>query len=284
VDPNTDLPFTATSLTNGATYTFSVTATNSVGAGPASTSSNSVTPLSTITVPGAPTNLTASAGNTTANLTWTPPPSGGTPINGYAISSTPGGLTWGISPGSTSFTATGLTNGTTYQFTITASNGMGSGPASAPSNPVTPSGAGTVSNLKVYDTSNAASWSIQGNLQVSNLGWGDRPYTLKSIPAGLLGSQWLRTSMLSKTWNNGSMLVSFSIRSQMTVSVAVDTRLGRRPWMDSSWVDSGTQIVDSESTPSHLEVFQKVFPAGTVSLGPNAGSGSTYIQYLVAAQ
>jgi hypothetical protein len=30
-----------------------------------------------------------------------------------------------------------------------------------------------------------------------------------------------------------------------TVSVAVDTRVGRRPWLDSSWVDTGLQLTDT---------------------------------------
>jgi Alginate lyase len=66
------------------------------------------------------------------------------------------------------------------------------------------------------------------------------------------------------------------------VSVAVDTRLGRRSWMDASWVDTGTQMVDNDARTAHFEVFRKSFGAGTVTLGPNAGSGSTYLMYVVA--
>jgi len=134
---------TVTGLTNGSTYTFTVAATNAVGTGPASSPSNAVTPTAP-TVPGAPTSVTAAAGNAQATVSWTAPSNGGGTITAYTItpyigSTAQPATTIAGSPPPTSATVTGLTNGSTYTFTVAATNAVGTGPASSPSNPVTPS-------------------------------------------------------------------------------------------------------------------------------------------------
>ena len=116
----------ATATTGGATadQTVTVTATN-----------QSEPPL-------APTIGTATAGNASASVAFTPPTNTGRPaITGYTATSSPGGIT---GTGATSpITVSGLTNGTAYTFTVTAANPDGTGPASAASNSVTPSAGGS---------------------------------------------------------------------------------------------------------------------------------------------
>jgi hypothetical protein len=94
--------------------------------------------------PPAPTGVGAVAGNGSATVTWTPAGTGGSPITSYTVTPFVGTaaqapIVVSGSPPATSTTVTGLTNGTTYTFTVTASNLLCTGPASAPSNPVTPS-------------------------------------------------------------------------------------------------------------------------------------------------
>jgi C1A family cysteine protease len=125
-------PITVKGLTNGTAYTFTITAANKVGTGPVSGPSGSVTPG---TVPGAPTGVTATPANAQATVSFTTPASnGGSAINDYTVTSLPGGKTAsGTGP---TLTVTGLTKGTAYTFTVKATNAMGTGPASKPSNKV----------------------------------------------------------------------------------------------------------------------------------------------------
>ena len=93
--------------------------------------------------PGQVTNVTATAGYASAGVSWSAPTSGGAvttyTITPYIGSAAQTPITVTGSPAPTSTTVTGLTNGTTYTFTVTASNPNGKGPESAPSNAVTPS-------------------------------------------------------------------------------------------------------------------------------------------------
>ncbi|MFZ4858937.1 MAG: fibronectin type III domain-containing protein [Desulfuromonadaceae bacterium] len=133
----TALSHTITGLTNGTSYTFTVTASNSAGTSTASAASNAVIPVAALTVPGAPTIGTATGSDAQATVTFTPPANnGGSAITGYTVTSSPGGNT--ISGPASPLTVTGLINRTSYTFTVTATNSVGTSGASAPSNAATP--------------------------------------------------------------------------------------------------------------------------------------------------
>jgi hypothetical protein len=129
-------PITFNGLTNGTPYTISVTATTNVGTGPAAVAT--VTPR---TIPGAPTSVSATPGDTLAVVSFLPPASnGGEAASSYTVTASPGGQT--ASGPSSPITMTGLHNGTSYTFTVTATNSAGAGPASSPSAPVVPAEGG----------------------------------------------------------------------------------------------------------------------------------------------
>jgi hypothetical protein len=125
-------------LTNGAPYTFTLTADNAVGS---STLARS-TALTPRTVPGAPVVGSPTPGSASATVRWTAPAStGGAVISGYVVkvySGTTLVKTVNALASARSLVVTGLVNGTDYTYTVTAKNVAGLGSASAESSVVTP--------------------------------------------------------------------------------------------------------------------------------------------------
>jgi hypothetical protein len=94
------------------------------------------------TAPAAPTGVVATAGNGSATVSWTAPASGGSPITSYTVTPFAGSVAQApmtVAAPATTTTVSGLANGTAYTFVVTATNAIGTGPASTPSVPVTPS-------------------------------------------------------------------------------------------------------------------------------------------------
>jgi hypothetical protein len=156
---------TVTGLTNGTAVTLQVAASNPLGTGPASGTSNAVTPAGA--APGAPTIGSATAGSNTASVGWTPPVfDGGSPITGYTIialdaAGATAATVFATAPAATA-TVTGLTNGQSYRLQVSASNAAGSGPFSAPSATVTPAtvpGAPVIGTPIAGNASALVSWA-----------------------------------------------------------------------------------------------------------------------------
>ena len=127
-------------LTTGTTYTYKISAINSIGAGnPSNEATATPTPTSApaATVPSFPTGLTAAAASTTqVSLSWNLPSSnGGSPIIGYKIEVKNGTSIYSVLTANagnvTSYMHSGLTTGTTYTYKVSAINSVGT---SSPSN------------------------------------------------------------------------------------------------------------------------------------------------------
>lgn len=120
--------------TAGGTFSFSVTATNGVG--------TAVSVLNTITVsggaPSAPSVSQVNPGGGQVAVSWTPPGSnGGSVVTGYTVTAS-NGMTCSAAPPATACVVTGLTPGTQYTFTVTATNAIGTSVASSVSSSVMP--------------------------------------------------------------------------------------------------------------------------------------------------
>lgn len=114
---------------------------------------------SNISVPGAPTSVSATVDNAQSTVSFVAPTSnGGSTILSYTVISSPGNIK--KSGSSSPITITGLTNGTAYTFTVKAHNIAGSSVASSASSSVTPLEAVSVDYLVV--AGGGSSGSITG--------------------------------------------------------------------------------------------------------------------------
>lgn len=167
---NANSPITVTALTNGDSYVFTVVANGATANSVPSTASNAVTPVS---VPGAPTSVTATAGNSSATVGFLPPASnGGNPINNYTVTATDltvpanGGQT--VTGHSSPLSLIGLTNGDYYTFTVVATNNVGNSAASAASSSVQPEPAAP-SNTPPAPYPNAYSFTVTKPINLNQL-------------------------------------------------------------------------------------------------------------------
>jgi Fibronectin type III domain/NHL repeat len=118
------------------------------------------------TVPGPPTNVTATAGSAQASVTWSAPvPDGGAPISNYIVQySTDGGASWSTATMctglATSCKVTSLTNVSSYLFRVLAANVIGTGDPSTPS-AVTPTSSAKA--LTLAETGSNLAWLLDAS-------------------------------------------------------------------------------------------------------------------------
>lgn len=220
-----------TGLTNGVALQFQVQACNSNGCSPFSIASAAVTPQA-LTAPGAPTGVVASGLNASAQVAWsTPANTGGSPITGYTITALIGGVPTALKtnapPTATGAVITGLTNGTTYSFTVHATNATGSSTESLPSNAVTPF-VPNVNDLAITMTAPAsvnAGAFVNFNMVVTNGGPGNAAdVTLSDTIPGTFQSFTTTQGVCVRTGsilscNLGGMVAGATATIKLTVAI-----------------------------------------------------------------
>ena len=177
--------FPMTGLPNYGTYPVSISGTTASSGHYSGTVSVTVKPAGTVST--APRNVKATSGDSTANLTWTPPQKlGGSPITDYVVEmSTDGGAFAATACTGTALSCSfsGLTNGSMYTFRVAATNAYGTSNYSAISRAVTPKGLPSVP-LNVTAVAGRYSAMISWNIPATDGGSMIKRYVVTGSPGG----------------------------------------------------------------------------------------------------
>ncbi len=231
-------------LAGGSSWVFQVRAVNAGGEG--AWSAPSVAVAVPATPPGAPSGLTAQAGDGEVALSWTAPTDdGGTAVAGYAVrvfeanSETPL-ATQSTPDAGTTFTVTGLTNGMAYQFDVAAINAQGTGAPSAKSAPVAPllvCGAGLW--LGEYFASNVLGGTATERCDAAiDFDWGTASPIPGTLPADNFSVRWTTSVAPADgvTWR-------FDALADDGIRVKVDST-----WILDGWKDQGPTAYQGQYT------------------------------------
>jgi len=239
--------------TTGTVWSFTTVAGSAPGAASAPSPANGATSVSV-----------------TADLSWTAG-SGATSHNVYFGTASPGtsrgnqtATTYdtGTMPNNTvhywridEVNAYGTTTGTVWSFTTAASVSL------------------------VISSVSPATYTVQyDSLATGQLVYIDRTYTFTSVPSSLVGSTYIKTANADKSTTTVPWL-TFSINQDCTVYCAHDDVITTKPSWMSTWSDTGNNLVTGSG--SILSLYSKVFTAGTVSIGGNAGGVSSSMYSVV---
>ncbi len=158
IGTTTSTSLSKTGLSNGTVYTYTVKAHNAAGWSNASSGTNA-TPR---TVPNAPNTPSVSPGNGSVTISWTAPANNGAAITQYEVSRNGTPI---ATPSTTGYTDTGLSNGTSYSYTVRAYNaaGWGNKSAAASTVPRTVPGAPSAPSVSPGNGSVTISWTAPAN-------------------------------------------------------------------------------------------------------------------------
>jgi fibronectin type 3 domain-containing protein len=180
--------YTDSGLTDGTTYYYVISGINGFGEGGDSTQV-SATPAQAGSIAVPPTGLAGTAGDQQVALTWTAS-SGAASYNLKSASSGAGPYTTVVNTTSTSYTNTGLVNGTAVFYEVTAVNSLGESAPSAPPVSVTPTAPAVAPSAPSLsgtagDNQVALSWSTSTGASTYNVQRGASAGTETNLVTGL---------------------------------------------------------------------------------------------------
>jgi uncharacterized repeat protein (TIGR02543 family) len=246
--------------------------------------SNGVTPMAAAgpfnvtvsAVPATPTGVTATAGVSSAKVTWTVPATGGTPTS-FVVHASPSVAAETVGGSATSATVGGLTPGVSYTFTVTAANTAGDSASSSASNPVVPTSVAAQGSDTNAGANPSATTSTSGTppVKVTATGSGTGTLTVATYPsdpvAGLsAGATYFDVAV---TPNNSFSTVSFSVcglSSGQGISWWNPTAQAWQTVSDATAVNAqgcSTVTVTSTTSPNLTQLYGTVFAVTKATAG-----------------
>jgi uncharacterized repeat protein (TIGR02543 family) len=243
------------------------------------------------TKPNAPTSVTAtSTGIKQSAISWTAPASdGGSSITGYTATSNTGAT---CTTSTTSCSVTGLADGTSYTFTVTATNVLGTSVASSSSSSVTTASSyvvtfdsksgSTVANGNFFTSSTVAAPTAPTKAGYSFDGWsatdGGTAVTFPYAPGVTIGitlyARWLALdNAVTFDSKGGSAVTSSTFASGGSVSEPTAPTRSNYTFAGWSATDGGTAVTFPYA-PGVVTAITLYAKWNAVSQGGGGGGGS----------
>lgn len=258
--------YTDSSVTNGTTYYYVVSALNAVGESANSTQVSAL-PAVALAVPAAPTGLSATPSNGQVTLNWSAS-SGATSYHVMRATSSNGAFTPIATLASTSYADISVINGTTYYYVVSALNAAGEGANSIQVSAMPTAGA------------NSGSTIVQAAVKDSAPNYVDSYDT----GSGIGNAYAAQSAEFATNTHSGSMLLAFSVIAydgQYTITNVSDP-------VNGNWTLVGTLLHSAVPGNSHIGVYAKfnaapllttswsgtgsVSSGGVLTLGPGTGT------------
>jgi fibronectin type 3 domain-containing protein len=248
----TSTAYTDTSVTNGTTYYYVVSALDSAGESVNSAQASAL-PVAPTVIPATPTGLSATPGNASVALTWSAS-SGATGYNVKRATTSGGPYTQIAAPTTASYTDTAVTNGTTYYYVVSA-----------------------------LDSAGASANSTQVNALPS------APVTIPATPTGLSATS--GNASVALTWSATSGATAYHVKRGTTSSgpytqIAAPTTAsytdtavtnGTNYYYVVSALDSAGESANSAAVSATPSAPPVVAPGSITSISPTSGGAGTQV-------
>ena len=134
-----------------------------------------------------------------------------------------------------------------------------------------------VHDLQVLDTDHAAGYAIAYDTKVGSPLFGDRDFTIATLPDALSGAEAILTACDSKNWSGDC--ATFEVKEDAFVYVALDSRVEAVP----AWMSGFSKTADTvySSNDVTFEVYQMELKPGTVLTLGNNGQSYMCVNYAV---